>query len=54
MQLALYEMKIVLATLLQRFELEVVDPARATPTRRIVTMAPSGGLPMRVVARVAR
>jgi cytochrome P450 len=41
MHLALYEMKLVLRELVRRFELELLTPGVA-PTRRFVTMAPSG------------
>lgn len=50
MALALFEMKVVLAALLARFDLEPLpDPVR--PVRRAVTVAPSGGTRMRVLAR---
>ncbi|NPC79648.1 cytochrome P450 [Pyxidicoccus fallax] len=47
MALALYEMKVVLGLVLSRFELSPVD-AQVRPQRRAVTLAPSGGLRMRV------
>jgi cytochrome P450 len=53
MQLANFEMKIVLGTLLQRFELAVIAPAKTTPIRRVATMAPSEGLPMHVTGLLA-
>ena len=43
MSLAVHEMKIVLATLLERFELAVVRGQRVIPVRRSVTMVPSSG-----------
>jgi cytochrome P450 len=41
--LAVHEMKIILATLLERFELGVAAGQRVAPVRRSVTMGPSGG-----------
>lgn len=49
---AMYEMKLVLATLFQRFDLEADGPA-PTPTRRSVALAPSGGSRVKVKARRA-
>jgi cytochrome P450 len=46
--LALLEMKIVLATLLQRFDLRRIAPEKLRPARRNVTVAPSDGT--RVIA----
>jgi cytochrome P450 len=43
MSLAVYEMKIILATLLERFELEVAQGQSVVPIRRSVTMGASGG-----------
>jgi cytochrome P450 family 110 len=48
MPLALWEMKVVLAALLPRAELTLVDGDRIRPIRRSVTVAPSGGPRMRV------
>ncbi|MEO7092219.1 MAG: cytochrome P450, partial [Polyangiales bacterium] len=48
---AIMEIKIVLATMLQRFRLELPDGARVDP-RVAITMAPKGGLPMRVRRRL--
>lgn len=50
MALALYEMKVVLGIVLSRFELSHLD-AHVRPQRRAVTLAPSGGLRMRVEQR---
>jgi cytochrome P450 len=44
MHLAMYEMKVVLATLLQRFAFELAPGARTVPRRRFVTVAPSDGV----------
>jgi cytochrome P450 len=49
---AMQEAILVLATLIQRFELELAPDARVWPIQRI-TLRPSHGLPMRVVPRVA-
>jgi cytochrome P450 family 110 len=48
MPLALWEMKVVLAALLPRADLEVVQGSAIRPVRRSVTVAPSGGPRMRV------
>jgi len=50
---ATMEIKMVLATLLQRFRLEMPDGARVDP-RVAITMAPKGGLRMRVRSRTDR
>jgi cytochrome P450 len=50
---AIMEIKIVLATMLQRFRLVLPDAARVDP-RVAITMAPAGGLPMRVRRRADR
>jgi cytochrome P450 len=47
---ATYEMKLVLATLLSRFDLELLD-RDVTPSRRNITMGPRGGVRMRVLRR---
>jgi cytochrome P450 len=47
---ATYEMKLVLATLLATFDFELLD-RNIVPFRRNLTMAPRGGVRMRVVAR---
>jgi unspecific monooxygenase len=41
---SLYEMKLVLASILSRFELALADPRPVSPVRRGVTMAPDGDL----------
>jgi unspecific monooxygenase len=51
---ALYEMKLVLATLLSRFELALADNRPIKPVRRGVTMAPAGGVNMVVKSRRQR
>ena len=47
---ATMEIKIVLATMLQRFRFELPERARVDP-RVAITMAPRGGLPMTVRSR---
>ena len=51
MSLAVHEMKIVLATLLERFELALTEGQQVVPVRRSVTMGPSTG-PRMVVQHV--
>ncbi|HJL20280.1 MAG TPA: cytochrome P450 [Sandaracinaceae bacterium LLY-WYZ-13_1] len=46
MAFALYEMRIVLATALSRHRVRRVPGRRITPSRRSVTMAPSGDMPL--------
>ena len=43
---ALYEMKIVLATILRSHRLRLASAAKATPARRAGTTGPSNGIPM--------
>ena len=43
---ALYEMKLVLASILSRFELALANPGKVRPVRRGVVMAPAGGVKM--------
>ena len=47
MAFALFEMKLVLATLLQRFDLQLVGDRPPKPTRRGVTIAPARSLKMK-------
>jgi len=53
MAFALYEMKVVLATVLARAELAPVHGYRMKVVRRSITMAPSRGMPVVVTARAA-
>ncbi len=46
--LALLEMKLVTATILQNFQLELIKPRTILPVRRGFTLAPSASLTMRV------
>ncbi|MEO0842571.1 MAG: cytochrome P450 [Cyanobacteria bacterium J06643_5] len=43
---AVYEMKLILATILQKFELELADKKPVKPVRRGITIVPSGGVSM--------
>jgi cytochrome P450 len=47
---AIYEMKLVLATILASFDLELLD-RDVVPVRRNITMGPRGGVRMRVLGR---
>jgi cytochrome P450 family 110 len=44
-------MKLVLATILSDFKLELVGDRPVKPVRRGITIVPSGGVPMKVKAR---
>ncbi|MGB3756151.1 MAG: cytochrome P450, partial [Rivularia sp. (in: cyanobacteria)] len=48
---ATYEMKLILATIIQKFELELVDKKPVKPVRRGITIVPSGGVSMIVKSR---
>lgn len=48
---ALMEMKLVLVTLLTQFQFAITDKRPVQPTRRGVTMAPAGGVQVRVSKR---
>ncbi len=48
---AVYEMKLILATILSRFELELVDKKPLLPVRRGITIVPNGGVSMIVKSR---
>jgi cytochrome P450 len=50
---AVYEMKMVLATILPRIDMRLVDP-NVKAKRRAVTITPAGGLPVIVTARRSR
>ncbi|MFU8804740.1 MAG: cytochrome P450 [Bradymonadaceae bacterium] len=44
--LAMYEMKLVLAAIVRRTDLELTEPPPIQPVRRVVTMTPDGGTPV--------
>jgi cytochrome P450 family 110 len=48
---ASFEMAVVLGTALARFDFELLDERAPKPVRRAVTMAPSGGVPLRARSR---
>lgn len=48
---ALYEMKLALATILTQFDLQLLEPRPVKTIRRGVTLAPQGGIRMKVVGR---
>lgn len=48
---AAFEMKIVLGVALSRHRIVLLDEHAGRPVRRNVTMAPSGGVPIRVTDR---
>ena len=45
-------MKLILATIIQKFELELVDKKPALPVRRGITIVPSGGVSMIVKSQL--
>lgn len=51
--MALYEMKIVLATILRRFDLTSEEPGQPPVTRKNLALAPTTGVRLRVVRRRA-
>ena len=51
---AVYEMKLILATIMQKFALQLVDKKPVQPVRRGITIVPSGGVSMKVVQRDAK
>ncbi len=53
MAFALYEMQVVLATVLSRLTIRAVPGARVRLVRRAITFAPSGGMPLIVEERRA-
>ncbi|BDI16534.1 hypothetical protein ANSO36C_23360 [Nostoc cf. commune SO-36] len=52
--LAIFEMKLVLATVLSRYQLALVDRRTERPQRRGFTLAPSSGVKMVITGRRAR
>ncbi len=49
MAFGLTEMKIVIATILKRYSLELLENKPVVPVRRTVTIAPAGGVKMRLI-----
>ena len=54
MAFALYEMKMVLATVLSRVDLRAAPGRPVVPVRRAITLAPSRGMPVVVSSRWPR
>ena len=52
--LAIFEMKLVLATILSRYQLQLVDSQPEIPRRRGVTLAPAKGVKMMVTGKRVR
>lgn len=52
--LAIFEMKLVLATILSRYQLELVDRRTELPQRRGFTLAPARGVKMVIIGQRAR
>jgi cytochrome P450 len=48
MAFSMFEMKLVLATILSRYQLTLVDPRPVRPVRRGITIVPSGGVPVAI------
>jgi len=49
---SMYEMKLVLATILLQFQLELVDSRPAKPVRRGITIVPDGGVSMKITQKI--
>lgn len=50
MAFSMFEMKLVLATILSRYQLTLVDPRPVRPVRRGITIVPSGGVPVAITS----
>lgn len=48
---SLYELKLVLATVLLNYQLELVNPYSVYPKRRGITIVPSNGVPMQIKSK---
>ena len=51
--LAMYEMKLVLATVLSNYSLKLISDAPVKAQSRGLTMGPKGGIPMRLMSATA-
>lgn len=51
---ALFERKVVLGTMLSRWQLRLLDPEAPAPVRGAVTVEPRGGVPVKLLARQLR
>lgn len=54
MAFSMFEMKLVIATILDRFELELSDRKPVQPIRRGITIVPSGGVPVLIKSKPAK
>ncbi|MGC1395686.1 MAG: cytochrome P450, partial [Coleofasciculaceae cyanobacterium] len=54
MAFSMFEMKLVIATILDRFELELTDQKPVQPIRRGITIVPSGGVPVLIKSKPAK
>ena len=54
MAFSMFEMKLVIATILARFELKLTDQKPVQPIRRGITIVPSGGVPVLVQSQRAK
>jgi cytochrome P450 len=54
MAFALYELKMVLATVLSRADLRAAEGKAVVPVRRAITLSPSGGMPVVLASRWPR
>jgi len=54
MAFSMYEMKLVLGTILSHFELSPVSNRPVQPVRRGITLVPSGGVPLKVTRQLQR
>ena len=50
MAFSMFEMKLVLATILSHYQLTLVDPRPVRPVRRGITIVPSGGVPVAIAS----
>lgn len=51
MAFSMFELKLVLATILRRFDLSLIDQRLVQPVRRGITIVPSGGVPVLVKSK---
>lgn len=51
---SLYEMKLILGTILSNWQLQLVDLQPVKPIRRGITIVPSGGVRLRVVEKIGK
>ena len=51
MAFAMFEMKLVLAKVLSQWQMNLAETKPVQPIRRGITLAPSGGIKMRLIAK---